>query len=354
MINARIRTILTTIVILLLCRAAASLAGGYFRLTLTDGTVMEGEMIRVTPSTIEIDPDGPDTLAVVNRGLIADIVYTKFRPGKTSAGEIEAKRSETGRLAMRFDCEIVESPEPDRRPVYDYIMIDSLLYNTGRFEDFMIELPTGWNSIRFCGIRTACFELRDFFNIEEGGSGAAIWRGIGDGFHASNIVSVDIRPDSVTLVSYNRRNGIYIMIDDESSGVFGYNEFGGYRGIDFKQLDLSDGIVPGRLVYGRVPGAYQYHDSLEYRYSVIGDELRSGHFGDILYLPGVYTIETRAAAFNKWRYAAVDVKTDRYDIEIRSGRTTRIEFEPKIDSLACKISISPDSSIKISAREAGE
>ncbi|UCE66788.1 MAG: hypothetical protein JSU85_01900, partial [Candidatus Zixiibacteriota bacterium] len=56
----RFKGLFATIFLICLCRADSALAEGYFRLVLIDGTVVEGEMIRVTPATIEINPDGPE------------------------------------------------------------------------------------------------------------------------------------------------------------------------------------------------------------------------------------------------------------------------------------------------------
>ena len=346
------KTILTMIAATFLYLTAFCVAEGDFRLVLFDGTVVEGEMIRVTPSTIEIDPEGPKSLMVVNRDQIADIIYTKLKPGKIDNIPAGIQPSRTGILAVKYNSKNIETGNKDWRLVFDYIMIDSLLYDAGRFADFMIELSSGWRHIEFCGIKAACYEKGDFYYIENGGSGTAIWKQSGNGFHSSNGMTVDIHPDSITLISFNRVSGDYIIIDDDKSGVLNKSEFTPDRRVEFREICHDDGIIPGGLILGEVPSSYQYHDSLEYRYDVVYDEIKSARFNNRLFLPGVYSIATRVTAYNKWRYAETGEKTNRYDIEIRGGYATTVEFQSFKDRLDCRISISPEKRFEISASEA--
>jgi len=325
-------------------------AEGYFRLVLADGTVVEGKMLRVTPATIEIDPDGPEEFASYNRSRISEILYMKRKPA--DAPETETV-GETGILAVKYDLENDFMHNDTPGMIHDYIMIDGALYFTGSYRDFCIELPVGNHILELCGMNMACYEPTDFYSLESGGASPRIWRQV-NSFTFGKSMNIDVRRDSATVITLERRNRDYLFVSGEGSNVSSVENYSLSGSYTFKRLYPENGIIPGKLFFEELPKNYVFHDSLEYRYAFVFNESERARFNDSAYLPGSYEIEAHAIAWNTWKDKLISETVSRCEMKIKSGHTTIVKFESSVNRLDCKVTILPDSWFEISTRESKE
>ena len=352
-----LKAVFITICLVWLFQADPCLAEGYFRLVLTDGTIVEGEMIRITPATIEINPEGPEEFASYNRSRISDVVYMSSRPEKKavpkSAPEPELKAAQQGILVVRFNFEGDNMSDETPELVHDYVLIDSLLYFAGRFDNFLIELPAGWHSLEFCGDSIAYLEPTYFYHLHDGGNAVRIWRQA-EPYIFGKTINIDIRGDKATSITLDRLNENSLFISDKDSRVKSREEMLSDQPDTLKWLRAENGIIPGKLIFEKLPDDFVYHDSLVFRYRVVFNESDWARFNDSAYLPGNYLIEARALAWNNWRNKLTGETVTRCQAEIRSGHTTVVKFDACLDSLDCRVTILPDKWFEISTRESKE
>lgn len=349
------RGVLLTIFLICLFQADIGRAEGYFRLVLVDGTVVEGEMIRVTPATIEINPDGPEEFASYNQSKISDIVYMKQKPGSASNlnsdKQNDSKSNATGILAVRFNSENPALPDDTLGLIHDYIMIDGILYYTGHFKDFQVELPPGKHILELCGVNMAYYEPTDFYSLENGGTTSRIWKQ-DNPLTSGKSMNIRIRRDSATVITLERRNLDYLFVSSIDSRVSCREDFLSKGKSISKVLFPEKGIIPGKLVFEELPKNYVLHDSLEYRYVSVFSESEWARFNDAAYLPGNFVIEARTIAWNTWKDKLISETVSRCEAKIESGHTTVVKFEISINNLECRVTILPGSWFKISTREA--
>ncbi len=349
-----IKNFFITIFLICLCRADIGRTEGYFRLVLIDGTVVEGEMIRVTPATIEIDPYGPETFASYNQSVISDIVYMKQKPGGASNlnfdKENESKTDATGILTVRFNIENAGLPDDEPGLIHDYVMIDGRLYFTGLYADFYIELPPGNHTLELCGINMAYYEPTDFYSLENGGTTPRIWKQ-DNPFTFGKSMNIDIRRDSAIVITLEKRNRDCLFVSSMDTRVSCQEDFLSKGKSIFKLLSPENGIIPGKLVFEELPKNHLLHDSLEYRYVFVFSESEWARFNDAAYLPGNYVIEARAMAWNRWKDKLISETVSRCEMEIKSGHTTIVKFESLVNRLDYKVIVLPSSWFEISTRE---
>ncbi|UCC78548.1 MAG: hypothetical protein JSW64_09700 [Candidatus Zixiibacteriota bacterium] len=352
-----IKGLFATVCLICLFMAHSARAEGYFCLVLIDGTVVEGEMIRITPATIEIDPEGPEDFASYNQGVIRDILYTRHKPGAPAKIEpVRDKGEKTvakGILAVKFNVEKGAKPGDAIGLVRDYVMIDGRLYFTGRFEDFMIELPSGNHTLELCGIDMAYHEPSDFYSLENGGSCPRIWRQ-DNAFSFGKSMNIHVRRDSATFITLGKQYRDYLFVSMQKSRIINREDLPPNIQATFKRLSVENGIVPGKLVFEELPRNYIFHDSLEYRYAFVFNESEWGRFNDAAYLPGNYAIEARAIAWNTWKDNLISETISRCEAKIESGHTTIVKFELNVNDLFCSFTVLPDSRFEISTRDLKE
>ena len=349
-----IKELLSAIFLIFLFGADSTRADGYFRLILIDGTVAEGEMIRITPATIEIDPEGPEEFASYNRSVIKDIIYTKQKPvGTPKMDPIPEEKGDSktsGYLAVKYNIGNRGLPRDTLTTIHDYVLIDGKLYFTGRFEDFMIGLPSGNHTLELYGIDIAYYEPTDFYSLENGGIKPRVWGGENP-YSTGKSMNIQVRGDSVTVIAFVKQNRDILFVAAVESRVISRGSLAFRNSFDFKGLSFEQGIIPGKLVFDELPKNHLAHDSLEYRYSYVFNESRWGRFNNTAYLPGSYEIEARTLAWNRWKGKFINESVNLCEVEINSGLITVVKFKSLINRLDCEVTILPAGWFEISIRE---
>lgn len=327
-------------------------AEGYFQLILRDGSIVNGEMIRVTPSTIEFDPDGPETFASYNRSEIKEILYKR---GLLSNNSVKKETSDQkinplkkGLLAFKFNLEHKELLSDSSLNAQNYVMIDSALYFTGQFADFYIELPAGRHIVEFSGPQLAYFEPGRSYSFWGNYKTGKVWRQSEPFFYGEEI-RVEIEDGKSTLIVVDSRKGDYLFISAEKSKTLEKEKFQADFSSYYKKVNPENKIVPGRLIFDRLPDNL-LADSLEYRYRMVFNDFQLARFNDYAYLPGKYRIETRVAIWNEKRNKIVRRSMSHCPTEIKSGHTTWVTFFGDRMDLHCSVTIMPKLTFEISNR----
>jgi len=215
------RTVFSLIFLLWAAQIDFCAAEGYFQLILRDGSIVNGEMIRVTSSAIEIDPDGPETFASYNRSVIKEIVYKRGKLLNNSVKKAPVQKIlplGKGLLAFKFNLEHKELLSDSSLVAQNYVMIDSALYFTGQFADFCIELPAGRHIVEFSGPYLAYFEPGGYYSFWGNYKSGKVWRQSEPFFYGKEI-RAEIETGKSTLIVVDGQKGDYLFISPEKSKI---------------------------------------------------------------------------------------------------------------------------------------